>query len=920
MTPKSEPSRPSLAPGQEIAHFRVECLLGQGGMGQVYRARDRKLDRDVALKVLPPELTRDPSRVERFVREARAASALAHPNIVTIYEIGEAEIPAPPAESGGSSTLHFLAMELLEGATLRELIRDDRADLRGLLRHFVQIAEGAARAHEAGIVHRDLKPENVMVTRDGFVKVLDFGLAKLAPGADPDSALSQARTELEITEEGMILGTVGYMSPEQVQGLAADHRTDVFAFGCMLYEAATGRRPFSGDTVVDVMHRILREEPRPIEEIAPEVPAALRRLVRRCLAKDPDRRLQSMRDVALQLSDLVEEYDYLSPSSASGAGSGPRPAMPTAEDRRRERFVAPLIVLALVAATGLVWWIGSRDGSEDAEPSTPGPAASMTLRSLTTSADVARVAISPDGAYLALARWTDTGTGLWITHVATGSSVEVVAPRDDLDFRGVTFTPDGNYLVFVRNDPEQPLYSSAFRVPVLGGTPRKLLFDVDTAPTFSPDGSRMAFVRGAPHENSSYLMTATSEGTEERVLTEGRAPDLIEPSAPAWSPDGATIIAIQEHGASRERLIAVDVEGGAAKPLLSTDQFQGLGSLAWLPDGSGILATASQEAQNTQVWLVSWPAGALRRVSNDLSSYRGVSVTADGKKLVSRITEFTSGLFVAPADRPEDLRQLVGDPRDRIVGVETGADGEIYFGRADGDGAYQIWRTSRDGEPPTQLTHEGTWFSPTVSRDGSVRVGHQDTGDTTRVWRLDPETGQRLDVLLEGSEVWRTAVAPDGSWIVWGDEANELWRRDLPDGEPVRLAERVFDGPILSPDGTRIAYKRFRDREGGGGEATFEIVTTTGEAVASVEAEMRPEEILVGWHPSGAALVLDRWIGGRNNLWALALDGSGWSRITDYDDGIQGILSGADWTPDGEWLVVVKGQLLNDAVLIEGFR
>ena len=302
--------------GQTLSHFRITAKLGEGGMGEVYEAWDETLERPVALKILPPEMVQNADRVRRFVQEAKSASALSHPHIVTIYEIGQ-EAPEGLQETGeapeaaGSGEVHFIAMERIDGHTLKSRIHKDQAPSKDLLRWLGQAAEGLAKAHSEGIVHRDLKPDNIMVTTDGYAKVLDFGLAKLTEPLTEGTTRAPTIIADE-TAEGAVLGTVGYMSPEQVQGKQLDHRTDIFSFGCVLYEAMTRQRPFAGETAVDTMHQILRSRPAPVRELSPETPAAVRRMIRRCLAKDPDRRFQSMKDLALELSDLVEEWDELS--------------------------------------------------------------------------------------------------------------------------------------------------------------------------------------------------------------------------------------------------------------------------------------------------------------------------------------------------------------------------------------------------------------------------------------------------------------------------------------------------------------------------------------------------------------------------------------------------------------------------------
>jgi eukaryotic-like serine/threonine-protein kinase len=275
----------SLRPGTSISRYRVLSPLGAGGMGEVYLARDETLGRNIALKILPPELVTNEERVRRFIQEAKSASSLSHPHIVTIHEIGQA------ANSAGGPPIQFIAMELVEGSTLRQLIHQEKTELRTLLRYLAQAADGLSKAHAAGIVHRDLKPDNIMVTKDGYAKVLDFGLAKLTErqAASPDERTSAPTATERVTSEGAVMGTVGYMSPEQAQGKPADHRSDIFSFGCILYEAATRKKPFTGDSDIEVLHKILKDQPTPVEEINVQVPAEVRRLIRRCLAKEANR-------------------------------------------------------------------------------------------------------------------------------------------------------------------------------------------------------------------------------------------------------------------------------------------------------------------------------------------------------------------------------------------------------------------------------------------------------------------------------------------------------------------------------------------------------------------------------------------------------------------------------------------------------
>ena len=475
----------SLESGVLVSRYSIVGPIGAGGMGEVYKAQDSSLERMVALKILPPDVVRNDERRRRFIQEARSASSLNHPHIVTIHEIGEATV-----EPSGQ-VIHYIAMELIDGATLKKKIHQEQTDLRTIVSYLAQAADGLAKAHAAGIVHRDLKPENIMVTRDGFAKVLDFGLAKLSVRKSATETIDTTAVREE-TREGAVLGTVAYMAPEQVMGKVVDHRCDIFSFGSILYEAATRRRPFEADSDVDVMHKILHDNPQPIE-IDGNVPTELRRIIRRCLAKDPERRYQSMKDLAIDLRDLVENYDELSVSATSQGSSSPTAVVAPVAKSNTVVWISAAVAVIALAALGWVYF-RSRDG---AAQTAAGPAPhTLKIQRLTSSGNVTHARISPDGRYLAMVvRDRDGNLSLRVRQVATGSDVEI-APSSPRLFAGVAFSPDANYVYYARRDEEDGTVGWLYQVPTLGGTARKIAFDVDTAPAFSPDGKQMVFGRG----------------------------------------------------------------------------------------------------------------------------------------------------------------------------------------------------------------------------------------------------------------------------------------------------------------------------------------------------------------------------------------------------------------------------------------
>ena len=623
----------TLQPEDRLAHYRIVGPLGAGGMGEVYLAQDQTLERNVALKVLPQELVRSEERVRRFVQEAKSASSLNHPNIITIYEIGQDQVyPASGEASTGS--VQYISMELVSGRTLGAKIHEEKTDLRTLLGFLAQAAEGIAKAHAAGIVHRDLKPGNIMVSDDGFAKVLDFGLAKLTEQRSGEASAT-AMTEVgDRTAEGAVLGTVHYMSPEQVQGKSVDHRSDVFSFGCMLYEAATRRRPFSAESNVETMHKILHEKPQPIEEINAAVPAEVRRLVRRCLNKTPDQRLQSMKDLAIELREIVDEYDALSASATSATtGSGSVAAIPA----RRAR-VSPLVVVALIiAAAGIGYGVWSaRRGGESVEQ----PFQNMRATTQTSRGDVVSGALSADGRYLAYIAGAAGRSTLRVRQVATGSDVEVL-PVQDASLESPSFSPDGNYLFYLKRSRERASYRSLMRVPSLGGTEEERGFDVDSRVTFSPDGRRVCFMRGVPQENRSALIVRDLEAGTEREFADIRAPETIG-GAPSWSPDGKRIavFTIQAPPKSQSTLVMFDAETGTREDFL-TRRNAFFSDVAWTPDGRGLVAvgTVVDEGIRSQVFIVTYPGGKMRRVTNDFDVYIGATVAGGDLAIASHARE-----------------------------------------------------------------------------------------------------------------------------------------------------------------------------------------------------------------------------------------------------------------------------------------
>ncbi|HEY3885000.1 MAG TPA: protein kinase, partial [Vicinamibacterales bacterium] len=594
----------SVSRGNRLGPYEIVGPLGQGGMGEVYRATDTRLGRDVAIKILSQRFASDPAAVERFDREARAIGALSHPNILAIHDIGH--------ENG----VTFAVTELLEGETLRDRMLAGCIPVRKALDLAVQIAQGMAAAHAKGIIHRDLKPDNIFVTLDGHAKILDFGLAKTQPVAGTD----QTRTAAP-TDPGTVMGTTGYLSPEQAQAKPIDTRSDIFSFGSVFYEMLAGKRAFAGDSTIDTLHSIVHNPPVPIAASSPDVPTELCWLLDKCLAKDPDERYQSTRDLVVDLKNVARTLDS-------------SPALPAiAAAAARSRMWLPGAALALVAI-GIAALVAAHFRSP--APPADASASKLSIERITSLGTVIDAAISPDGKYVAYATAENARQGLSLRQLATGSTIELVPPLD-AGMWGMVFSPDGDavyYALFTTDEPTRAIY----RVPNLGGTPRKLVVGVDCQPTFSPDGKQMAWLRGDyPGRGESSLMIGDVDGQHERVVATRHPPEYLVPiffAAPTWSPDGSRIVlALWNAKQGTGTLVAYRPDGTPAP--FPKYEWPSIGQPTWLPDGSGLVVVASAKsvAGHNQLWLVNPDRAERRQITNDFLDYRRVSFSADGQTL-----------------------------------------------------------------------------------------------------------------------------------------------------------------------------------------------------------------------------------------------------------------------------------------------
>jgi len=927
-----------LAIGTSLGHYRILKKIGAGGMGEVYLAEDTRLERSVALKILPADVATNQERMRRFVQEAKAASSLNHSNIAHIYEIGESE------------DVNFIAMEFVEGETLREKIHGEKVDLRTMLKYLAQVADGLAKAHAAGIVHRDLKPDNIMIARDGYAKILDFGLAKLVEPQKMQNAnleeLNEAATAMmpqPLSVPGMIMGTIGYMSPEQAQGKKEiDQRSDIFSFGCILYEAATRHQPFAGETVVDSLHKIIHTQPPPIRDFNATVPLDLQRIVRRCLAKDPEERYQTIKDVAIELKELRREMEnagggelsispettaepHVSETADRTISVGDKTAASTAESvahstssaeyvvgEVKKHKTGALIVAVLVAlvVAGIGYGIYKLTAKRD-RPALSFQSAKFTR--LTTTGKASGVAISPDGKYVVHIQDDGGQQSLWIRQVATQSNVQIVAPAA-VQYSGLTFSPDGDYIYYSVSSQEFT-QRALFQVPTLGGSPKKLLENLwATTITFSPDGKQFAFVR--PEWGKEFaLMIANADGTnEQKLVAHKNPPENI--GSPAWSPDGKRIAyRVQNYDSNDTTIFEAQVADGSTKPL-TAQRWLIVNRMAWLADGSGLLIRATP-GQNSvfQIWHLSYPEGEAHQLTNDLNNYTGMSLTADSGTLAVVQSEQQASIWIAPMGNASRARPVTSGSGKADLRPAWTPDGRIVYD-SNASGIEDIWIVNADGSNQKQLTaNYSVDRDSAVSPDGRYIVFVSSRSGVDDLWRMNIDGSDQRQLTNGGSRKQSPQFSPDGRWLIYHTAFGKqtVWKISAEGGEPVQLTDKPSEYPTVSPDSKLVAYL-YRDEnapwriavaplEGGQPLKTFDLPPTYE----------RP----LHWTPDGRAVAYIDTQNGVSNILAQPLDGGKPKQLTDFKvDRIFWF----DFSRDGKQLALSRGTQTSDVVLISNFK
>ena len=893
--------------GTRLGPYEIVSLLGAGGMGEVYRARDTALGRDVAIKVLPASFAADADRLGRFEREARLLASLNHPNIAAIYGVDD---------TGGRRAL---ILELVEGDTLADRIgaRGQGLGTGDALAIAKQIVDALDAAHERGIIHRDLKPANIKITPDGLVKVLDFGLAKgpggaVGSGGPEGSDLTHSPTMIGPTAGGMLLGTAPYMSPEQARGTAIDRRTDIWAFGCVLHEMLTGRRAFPGETTTDTLAAILEREPD-WRALPATTPATIRRLLQRCLAKDPRLRL---RDIADARSDMDDS------ASATPAAVRASASLLRRHGAAALALGAGAVITAAILGAALL-------ARRDRMQVKTGPEFLRVARFTSGPAREVGAVMSPDGKWVAYLSDAGGSTNVWVKFVGGGDAVNLTASSglqigSGTGISGLDVAPDGRRLAVAARPRGTPAGFATWEIPApLPGVPRKLLPDSSLGARWSPDGSHLAFITAGSAAGDA-LFVADADGSSPRKIIGEH--DGMHIHWPAWSSDGfiyflrtfTTVVNLDAADIYR-----VNPRGGSEmEPVVKTVR-RALFPLP-MPNGQGLVYSANPNTAELRLWWSPLDGSPPRQLTTGVGEYAEPRASADGAAIVCTLYELRQSLVRIPvgASPPDPTPVTDGYQGDLDPALSPAGDRIVFSSSRDGN--RHLWMASHDGSGARPLTSGSAYDDrPAFSTDGQQIAFLSDRGGVHAIWVLPSEGGpprKIVDAETTGGVTW----SRDGTRIVYSASIGVgpgLWSVPSSGGTPSRIPTPLFASePTWSPTRDVIAYMSV-SRGSGPARTSVAFVDPSGkplfEGLPAPPGGNGFANGMVAWAPDGRRLaVTDQQANSAARIWIVdPASAHPYTSLIEFPEGPR--VRGIAWTHDGAALIVGKHDWTSDIVLMD---
>lgn len=881
--------------GRLLGHYRIVEKLGSGGMGEVYRAEDTRLGRNVAIKVLPAALADDPERMQRLAREARVLATLNHPNIAAIYALEETD------------GLRALVLELVPGLCLVECLAGGGLPLPEALSICRQVATGLEAAHDRGVVHRDVKPANVMITPAGQAKILDFGLAKSVSYVGSDS---QAPTLTgDLTTPGAIAGTVSYMSPEQARGLACDQQTDIWAFGCLMYETLTGRRLFAAANPADTLLKILSTD-ADLSGLPPETPPRVRQLIQRCVRRDPKQRLRHIGDARLELEEDTPDA----------------PAVALASPRSQLGWTA--VLLAAFAAGLAGWFLRARLVA-------PAPPQNIHVQRLTDRVGLEETpAMSPDGKSVAFVAEAEGRRQIWVRLLAGGTPLAIT--RDDVDHYGPRWSPDSGSLIYYTAGKQPGEAGTIWEISALGGIPQRLVSALGPA-DLSHDGRNLAFFRFQTG-GSIELAVASRDGSRARTVT--RLPGALH-SNPRWSPDDRRIAFLREPGGPffTVSLLVADLAGGEPQQVVRPASL--LQGFAWIPDGSRLIVSSAQGSTITypptyNLWAAPVGGSAPAQLTFGESSYEFPDVGKEGRLVVSRVrTQSDIWKFPVTGEPADNVRRGVRITRQtgqvRTVSVSPDETEAVFL--SDNGGHVNVWATrvadgtmypiTRESDPRV-LVAVPLW-SPRGDLINFLSSRNSTTRDL-RLWLVKPDGSEPRDLEITGAGAcW----SGDGQWLYYQDVekgVNRIRKVRVDGGQPVTVRNDNAVGCAAAPDGSTLYYAKALSQASGTWD--FEVRSAKPESGASgligyvsgSRVPVSPLNFQPYLSPDGKWLGMPLNDGSTSNLWALSTSGGAWRKLTDFRPRNVVIPRRIAWSRDGKHLYASVSEIDADIVMLSGLN